>query len=174
MGRATEPAILPLVLKNEIEHLQQLPLPFLQKQEYSVFIGYSSNELGDIIEGSRCLIPPIRNESGLSGNCLVFLDEYHFVSLIRELPTLFTPVRRTILLPFRGDYLPERRLRQILHQLGFPEIFIMDYERLSNTCFTSGISHPIPVSSLPLMLSQVKKSDATTRWLVANRYPTQL
>ncbi len=173
MRRATEHAVLPLVLKNEIEHMQQLPLSFLREQKGLVFVGYGSGELHGALEGSRCLVPPVRNESGLGGDCLVFLDEYHFVALIRELPTLFVPVRRAIVLPFRGDYLAETRIRQILHQLGFPEVSVMDYERYSDICSISGVSHPMPVDALPVMVSPVAESDATTRWLVANRYPVQ-
>jgi hypothetical protein len=173
MRRATEPAVLPLVLKNEIEHMQLLPLAFLREQKSLVFVGFGSGELHGVLGDSRCLIPPVRYESDLDGDCLVFLDEYHFVTLIRELPTLFIPVRRAIMLPFLGDYLPETHIRQILHQLGFPEVSVMDYERLSDTCSVSGISHPMPVSSLPILISPVAESDATTRWLVANRYPTQ-
>lgn len=173
MRRATELAVLPLVLKNEIEHMQQLPLPFLREQKGVVFVGYGSGELCGALEDSRCLIPPVGDESALSGDCLVFLDEYHFIALIRELPTLFVPVRRFIVLPLRGHYLAEIRIRQILHQLGFPEVSVMDYEKLSETCSISGISHPLPVDSLPIMIDPVAVSDATTRWLVANRFPSQ-
>ena len=173
MRRATEQAVLPLVLKNEIEHMQQLPLSFLREQKGLVFVGYGGSELQDALEGSRCLIPPVRNESGLDCDCLVFLDEYHFITLIRELPTLFVSVCRAIVLPFRGGYLTDTRVRQILHQLGFSEVLVMDYEKLSETCTVSGISHPQPADLLPFMIDPVAASDATTRWLVANRLPTQ-
>jgi len=171
--RATELAVLPLVLKNEIEHMQQLPLSFLREQKSVVFVGYASGDVCGALEDSRCLIPPVRDESRLSGDCLVFLHEYYFVSLIRELPTLFVPVRCAIVLPLSENYLAEMRIRQILHQLGFPEVLVMDYEKLSETCTISGISHPLPVDSLPVMIDPVTASDATTRWLIANRFPSQ-
>lgn len=173
MRRATEPAILPLVLKNEIEHMQQLPLAFLREQKQLVFVGYCSSELSGIIDGSRSLPPPIKSESDLACNCLTFLDEYHFVRLIRELPTLLVPVHKSIVFPFRGDYLPEWRIRQLLHQLGFPEVFMLTYERLSEATSISGVSNPMPVSSLPMMLNLVAESDLAIRWLIANRHPTQ-
>lgn len=173
MRRAMEPAILPLVLKNEIEHMQQLPLSFLHEHKSLVFVGYGCAELQNALGGSRSLTPPVRDEAELAGDCLVFLDEYHFVTLIRELPTLFVPVSHAVILPFRGDYLPTMRIRQILHLLGFPEVMVMDYVRLSEVCSVSGISHPMPVSSLPVMISPVTESDAATRWLVALRYPTK-
>ncbi|UCV29295.1 hypothetical protein [Ferribacterium limneticum] len=173
MRRASESAILPLVLKNEIEHMQQLPLAFLREQKQLVFVGYCSSELSGIIDGSRCLLPPIKSESELASNCLTFLDEYHFIRLIRELPTLLVPVHSSVVLPFRGDYLPEGRIRQILHQLGFPEVLMLTYERLSESASISGVSNPMPVSSLPIMLNPVVEPDMATRWLVANRYPTQ-
>lgn len=171
--RATELAVLPLVLKNEIEHMQQLPLSFLREQKSVVFVGYGSGGVCGAFEESRCLIPPVRDESRLSGDCVVFLDVYHFVSLIRELPTLFVPVRRAIVIPLSEDYLAEMRIRQILHQLGFPEVLVMDYEKLTETCSVSGVSHPLPVDSLPFMIDPMTASDATTRWLVANRFPTR-
>lgn len=172
--REMEQAVLPLVLKNEIEFMQQLPISFLREQKSVVFVGYGSNELLTAFAGSRYLIPPVRNESGLSGDCLVFLDGYHFVALMRGFPTLLVPVRRVILLPFCDDYMADTRIRQILHQLGFPEVSVMDYERASETCTISGISHPLPVSALPVMITPVAKSDASTRWLVASRFPSQI
>lgn len=173
LRRSIESAALPLVLKNEIEHMQQLPLIFIREQKELVVIGFASNELSKFFSDSRCMVPPIHDESSLTCDCLTFLDEYHFVTMIRELPTLFSPVRQAIILPFRGDYLSETNLRQILHQLGFSEVFMMDYDRISDSYSICGISHPSPVSSLPIMMCPVADSDVTTRWLVASRYPRQ-
>lgn len=173
LRRSIEPPALPLILRNEIEHMQQLPMAFLQKHANLVFIGYGCMDLSGVFANSRCLTPSITDESSLSSDCLVFLDEYHLISLIRGLPTLFTPVRKAILFPFYGDYLADAAIRQILHFSGFPEIYLIDYERISDHCSISGISHPAPVSSLPLMICPEAPSISATRWLVASRYPSQ-
>lgn len=173
LRRSIEPPALPLILKNEIEHMQQLPMAFLQKHTSLVFIGYRSMDLSRAFANSHCLTPSITDESSLSSDCLIFLDEYHLISLIRELPTLFTPVRRAILFPCYGDYLADKAIRQILHFSGFPEIYLIDYERITDQCSISGISHPAPVTSLPLMLCPEVPPIFGARWLVASRYPSQ-
>ena len=171
--RSVVPTILPLVMKNEIEHMQDLPLSFLHKQERLTFVGYTCRELYADFSSAALLVPPVDCPTLLTGDSLVFLDEYHFVSLIRTLPTMFSGIHSNILLPYRGDYLLEVQLRQLLHQLGFPEIFALDYDKLLDSYSISGVSNPTPVSSLPYMVTPITESDATTRWLIANRIPTQ-
>lgn len=171
LERAITPAILPLVMKNEIEHVQQLPRTFLHEQQSLSFVGYTCQELHSDFASATFLVPPVGCPTVLTGDSLVFLDEYHFVTLIRTLPTMFPNIRGNILFPYRGDYLPEVQLRQLLHQLGFPEIFVLDYDRLLDSYSISGVSNPVPVSSLPHMITPVAESDSTTRWLIANRIP---
>lgn len=171
LRRSLEPAVLPLVLKSEIQHMQQLPLIFLKEQKSLVFVGFGGYELSKPFNDARCIVPPVREESQLTGDCLVFLDEHHFLSMIRTLHTLLIPVRRIIMLPLQGSCMEEAELRRILHQLGFPEIFLMDYERISDSYVISGISHPVPVTALPMMIRPPNELKGETRWLVASRYP---
>lgn len=171
LRRTTEPVVLPLVVKTEIEHTQQLPLSFLREQGDLVFAGFRSDTLKDHFRAARCLTPPVSDEHSLAGDCLVFLDEYHFIRTIRELPTLFGPVRRTLMLPFRGDYLPESHVRRVLHQLGFAELFILDYTRTTDAFSISDVSHAAPVTSEPIMVSPPANTGPGTRWLVASRFP---
>lgn len=170
--RTTDLVALPLVVKTEIEHTQQLPLSFLREQGDLAFVGFRSDTLKDHFRTARCLIPPVDDDRSLVSDCLVFLDEYHFIRTIRELPTLFSPVRRTLMLPFCGHYLPENHVRKILHQLGFPEIFILDYIRTHDGFSISGISHAAIVSSEPIMVSPTADTFSGTRWLIASRFPT--
>lgn len=171
--RRGSPPVLPLVVKNEIEFMQELPIGLFDEHDSWVVVGFCSKELQGVINNAVCIEPPVVEESSLASMAALFLDEYHFVHLIHQLPTLFVPVRKAIVLPFRGRYLEESLLRQTLHQLGFPEIFMLDCDRLSGVRRISGVSHPAPVSADPIMISPVAEPVIGTRWLVASRYPGQ-
>lgn len=173
LRRSIEPAVLPIVLLNEVAHLQQIPTSFIARQPDLVIIGFAARELRAVFDAARFVDPPVEDESSIAGATLLFLDEYHLIDVLRRLPTLFVPVRNAIIYPFRGDYLDETALRQILHRLGFPEISILQFERISGSVSLSGVSHPNPISSLPMMLSPIAEAESTTNWMVVSRFPVQ-
>jgi hypothetical protein len=163
-----EPPLLPLLIRSELEHIEHLPLPYLRKLTNLVIVGYCGEEVAATIPGARFLHPPLAATTEIPAATLVFLNEYHVLSLLRQV-TAF-PVFRggMLLIPFAGNFIEETSLRRILHELGHIEICWIDYDRTDQSLAISGISHPEPISCTPTTVTSSCALRGRTRWLRAS------
>lgn len=157
------------LIKGELEHIEHLPLPYLRNLVNLVIVGYHSEDVARILPEAQFMCPPFVAVAAVFESNLLFLNEYHAMSLLRQIAALPVSRNTIILVPFTGAFVEEKTLRGSLHELGYAEICWLDYDRTSQTLAVSGISHPEPISCMPIMVTPSHCPRGDGRWLRASR-----
>jgi len=169
LRRVTELPMIPLLIKGEIEHIEHLPLPYLRNLSNLIIVGYHGEDVASTLPRAKFLSPPFDETTTIPRCTLLFLSEYHVISMLRKVIAFPASRHDLMLVPFAGDFIEEVSMRRILHELGYAEICWLDYDRTDQSLVVSGISHPIPISCMPVMVTPTHTHHGGTRWLRASR-----
>lgn len=170
---------LAVAVKNEVQHLDQLPRSLLVDHAPLAVVGCLGADIEATLPGCRVLPVDtwlgfgalIRPEAQLG--TLLFLDEYYFVRAMDHLAAPAYLVIDGIVFPARFDHVAEARCRMALHQLGFIEVALVAAEAVSGTLKTYAISHASPITCDPVFIDDARPPmmpGDPVAWVVARKF----